>query len=93
MPIRFESEAQRKANEILKWKDKYVMLVTINTGKAVYTLGARGGSSQVKVLDCNEFSVRVIGQGWDSSRSVPLFNVELGYDDQHNCLELLEKNP
>ena len=90
---RFESEAQRKAREILKWKDKYVTLVTINTGKAVYTLGVRGGSSQVKVIDCNEFSVKVIGQGWDCSKSVPLFNVELGYDDQHNCLELLEKNP
>jgi len=35
---RFESEARKKAKEILKWKDKWVMLVTINTGIAVHSL-------------------------------------------------------
>jgi hypothetical protein len=89
---RFESEAQKKAKEILKWKDKRVIVVTINTGKAVSTLGVRGGYSHVKVVDCNEFFVQVRGDGWDNSRSIPLGNVDIGYDETYKCMELLEKN-
>jgi hypothetical protein len=89
---RFESEAQKKAKEILKWKDKRVMLVTIHTGRAVYSLGLRGGGARVKVVDCNEFFVQVIGDGWDRSRSIPLSNVDIGYDEHLKCMELLEKN-
>jgi hypothetical protein len=90
---RFESEAQKKAKEIQKWQGKQVMLVTINTGHAVYSLGVRGGSCRAKVIDCTEFWVQVIGDNWDKSRSIPLNHVELGFNDQYNCLEILEKNP
>ena len=89
---RHESEAQRKAREILKWKDKRVMLVKLNTGRAVALLGLRAHSSSVRVIDCNEYFVKVRGDGWDSSRSLPLNDVELGHDDRLDCLELLERN-
>lgn len=78
--------------EILKWKDRYVTLLQINTGRAVYAIGLRGGSSHVKVLDCTEFFVKVAGDTWSNSRSIPLNNVELGHDDRLNCLELQERN-
>ncbi len=89
---RQESEAQRKAREILKWKDKRVMLVKLNTGRAVALLGLRAHSSSVKVVDCTEHFVKVRGDGWDASRSLPLNDVELGHDDRLDCLELLERN-
>jgi hypothetical protein len=89
---RFESDEQRKAHEILKWKDKLVTLVQINTGRAVYAIGLRGGSTHVKVLDCTEFYVKVAGDTWSQSRSIPLKNIELGHDDRLNCLELQERN-
>ena len=88
-----ESPEQRKMRKILEWKDKMVMLVSINSGRAVHTIGPRGGSCDVKILDCDEFSVRVVGSGWDRSRSIPLGNIEFGHDDRLNCLELLERNP
>jgi hypothetical protein len=90
---RFETDAQKKANEILKWKDKRVILVTINTGHAVHVLGLRGGSAHVTVVDANEFYVKVIGDGWDKGRSIPMNSIEIGYDDTYKCMELLEKNP
>lgn len=88
-----ESPEQRKMRKILEWKDRMVMLVSINSGRAVHTIGPRGGSCDVKILDCDEFSVRVVGSGWDRSRSIPLGNIEFGHDDRLNCLELLERNP
>jgi len=90
---RYESETQRKTREILKWKDKHVMLVQMNTGHAVYAIGPRGGSVHVRVLDCTEFYVKVAGDTWSQSRSIPLNNIELGHDDRLNCLELQERNP
>jgi len=89
---RFESMEQRKMLEILKWKDRRVMLVTMNTGRAAQMLGPRAGSCHVKVIDCSEFSVKVIGDGWDRSRSIPLANINFGHDDRLDCLELLEHN-
>jgi hypothetical protein len=88
-----ETSEQRKMRKILQWKDKMVMLVSINSGMAVHTIGLRGGSCHVKILDCDEFSVRVLGSGWDCSRSIPLGNIEFGHDDRSGSLELLERNP
>lgn len=88
-----ETPEQRKMRRILEWKDKLVMLVSINSGRAVHTIGLRGGSCHVKIVDCDEFSVRVLGKGWDRSRSIPLGDIEFGHDDRLNCLELLERNP
>jgi hypothetical protein len=90
---RHESEGQRKMRKILEWKDKLVILVTSNSGRAVNSIGLRGGSCHVKIVDCDEFSVRVLGNGWDRSRSIPLANIEFGHDDRLDCLELLERNP
>jgi hypothetical protein len=89
---RFESEAQKKAKEILKWKGKLITLVTINTGRAVYSLGLRGGSAHARVVDCTEFFVLMKGDDWSKSRSIPLSCIEIGYDEQHKCMELQEKN-
>jgi len=89
---RFESLEQRQMREILKWKDKRVTLVTMNTGRGAQMLGPRAGSCCVKVVDCNEFSVKVLGDGWDRSRSIPLPNIKFGHDDRLDCLELLEYN-
>jgi hypothetical protein len=91
-PAPNESESQRKAREILKWKDQYVMLVQINSGMAVHTIGLIASSVQVKLLDCTEFYVRVIGGGWSGSRSIPLTNIQMGSDDKGG-LELQERNP
>jgi len=63
----FESEAQRKAREILKWKGRRVMLVHMNTGRAVLMIGLRASSAHVQVLDCTEFYVKVIGEGSSES--------------------------
>lgn len=87
-----ESEAQRKAREILNWKGQRVTLVQINTGRAVHVLGLRGSSLAVEVLDGSEFYVKVIGDGWSQSRSIPMANIEIGFDDKQNCLELQERN-
>jgi hypothetical protein len=87
-----ETLEQRKMQEILKWKGKRVMLVTMNTGRAAQMLGPRAGSCHVEVIDCNEFSVKVLGVGWDRSRSIPISNINFGYDDRLDCLELLEHN-
>lgn len=88
-----ETPERRKMRKILEWKDKLVMLVTIHSGRAVNLIGLRGGSCHVKVVDCDEFSVRVMGNNWDRSRSIPLGNIEFGFDDRLQCLELLERNP
>lgn len=91
-PAPHESESQRKAREILKWKGHRVMLVLMNTGMAVHTIGPIETSMHVQVLDCTEFSVKVRGDGWSISRSIPLTKIEIGFDDK-DCLELQERNP
>lgn len=91
-PFQFETEIQQKAREILKWKGRRAMLVTINTGRALLAIGLRGGSVHVQVLDCTEFYVKVIGDGWSESRSIPLRNIEIGFDDGLSCIELQERN-
>jgi hypothetical protein len=91
-PAPHESESQRKAREILKWKGQRVMLILMNTGTSVHTIGPIASSLSVHVLDCTEFYVRVVGDGWSESRSVPLKNIEIGFDDK-DCLELQERNP
>lgn len=87
-----ESESQRKAREILRWKGQHVMLVHMNTGMAVHTIGPIASSVHVQILDCTEFYVKVRGDAWAASRSIPLTNVEIGLDDK-DCLELQERNP
>ncbi|HUD56970.1 MAG TPA: hypothetical protein VMR02_17185 [Terracidiphilus sp.] len=86
-----ETEAQRKSKKILESSDKPVMLVKLLTGQPALTLGARPWASvRVKILECDEFSVLVLGDGWDKPRSIPMDKIRIGRDGTHNCLELME---
>ncbi len=89
-PRPHQSPEQRKAAEISKSKDTYVMHVVKYTGRQRMMIGERGGSTRVKLVDCNEFSARIKGDGWESSRSIPMADIEIGYDERFNCLELQE---
>jgi len=68
------------------------MLVQMNTGHAVHAIGLRASSCHVHLIDCTEFYVQVRGDSWTGSRSIPLNNVEIGWDDKLECLELQERN-
>lgn len=87
-----ESESQRKLPYILPWKGKN-KLSEMSTGNAVIMIGPVRGSSFVQVLDCTEFYVRVGKTGNESwSRSIALANIEICFDEAHNCLELQERH-
>lgn len=50
------------------------------------------GSSQVEVMDCTEFFVKIGKKGQDGwSRSISLTNIEISFDDSRKCLELHER--
>lgn len=90
-PASVESESERKIRGILHWKGKRITLAQMNAGRAVLITGAKRGSSSVQLLDCTEFYVKVGQVGKDSwSRSIPLANIEVSFDDAHDCLELQE---
>ena len=92
-PDRAESESQRKAREIRLWIGKPVTLSQMNTGRAVTLLGPVRGSSQVQVLDCTEFFVRIGQTGQDGwSKSISLTSVEISFDDSRRRLELQERH-
>ena len=87
MPLLLPSlNPKRSCAAILPWKDKYVTLAQMNTGTAVLLLGPVAGRSAVKLVDCNELFV-TIGSN-DSSRSIPLPNIEVSFDNSGNRLEL-----
>jgi len=65
-----ESENQRKMRAILPWKGKVIVLSQMNTGRAVMLQGPKRGSSDVLLLDCDEFTV-TIGDAADP-RVIPL---------------------
>jgi hypothetical protein len=86
-----ETEEQRKSKKILEWKDKRVMLVKMPDPQSALRIGSRPwGGTLVKILECNEHFVQVMGEGWDRSRSVVMDKLRLGWDDKQNCLEILE---
>jgi len=54
-----ESEQQRKLRRIAPWKGMAVMLVKMASPQQVPMMGVRPwASNQVKIVDCDEFSVR-----------------------------------
>jgi hypothetical protein len=64
----------------------------MTTGGAVMRLGRDRGSLQAQVLDCTEFFVKIGQTGQDGwSRSIPLTNIEISFDDSRKCLELQER--
>jgi len=86
-----ETEEQRKCKKILEWKDKQVMLVKMVDAQSAARIGTRPWAPNgVKVVECTEFYVLVLGGGWDRSRSIPMDRVRIGWDGQHNCLEIME---
>lgn len=92
--VAIETEVQRKVREISKHLGKHITLTQMNSGRAIMISGPKAGSSTVKLIDCTEFIVRIgedarhLQDAW--SRSIPLSNVGISWDDRHNCLELLE---
>lgn len=43
----------------------------------------------VTVLDCTDLYVKVKGESWDRSQSIPFTKLELSYDDRINLPEIL----
>jgi hypothetical protein len=59
--------------------------------QAALRLGSRPwGGTRVKILECNEFFVQVLGDGWDRSRPVIMDKLRISWDGANNCLEILE---
>jgi hypothetical protein len=89
-PAPAETESQRRTREILQWKGKSITLARMHTGTAVMMLGPEGGGNTVQLLDCTDFHVTG-GFSDESKRSIPLANVQISYDNQRDCLKLLER--
>ena len=92
-----ESETQRKERAIRQWIGKVVTLSQMNTGRAVMLMGAKRGSADACVRDCDEYTVTVgspISAGSGSGtwcRSIPLENITISRDNEKNRLELQER--
>jgi hypothetical protein len=84
-----ESEAGKKLRAILPWIGKQVTLAQMNTGRAVMLVGPVRGYAEVCLMDCNEFFVTIGSES--SSRSIPLRNIELSFNNVANRLELQER--
>jgi hypothetical protein len=90
-----ESESQRKRRAILPLVGKIVTHSHLNTGTAVRALGVVASSSAAYVFACTEFYVEVgsaPGAPNGYSRSIPLENITIGFDNTHDRLELRERN-
>ena len=90
-----ETESQRKRRAILPLVGRIVTHSHLNTGRAVRMLGVVASSSAVYVYECTEFYVKVgsppsTQNGY--SRSIPLENITIGFDNTHDRLELRERN-
>jgi hypothetical protein len=89
-----ETESERKCRELSKWIGKRVMWVQMNTGRKAEIMGSRSVNGvYVLVLECTEFYVKVKGDGWDRTKSIPLDNIKFAHDDKLKCLEILDYAP
>jgi hypothetical protein len=89
-----ETESQRKYRELSKWVGRRVMWVQMNTGRKAQMMGARTlNGVYVLVLESTEFFVKIKGDGWDRTKSLPLDNIKFGFDDKVDCLEILDYAP
>jgi hypothetical protein len=88
---RLIAERNSKAREILRWGGKDITFRLaegrhIIVGSAVHT-----GSSFCRVLDCNQFFVTLqFGSNETVDRAYSLAFIEIGYDCEHDHLELIE---
>lgn len=70
------------------------MWVQMNTGRKAEMMGARSVNGiHVLVLELTEFYVKVKGDGWERTKSIPLDNIKFGDDDKVDCLEILDYAP
>jgi len=82
---RIESESERKAREIGKWVGKQVMLSRAPLGDMEFQ------PSPVALLDVNEFYVLVRGDGWSRSESIPMDNLNIGWDERLSRIHILQR--
>lgn len=83
---RFESESARKAREISKWVGKVVMYVIPPLGDLEYT------PHPVTLLNATEFYVLFKGDGWNQSKSIPMEQISIGWNERMACIELRDRN-
>jgi hypothetical protein len=76
-----------KVREILKWHNRRVKLVRIWAAPTNMS-GRVAGVSDVVVMDCSSFVVKVKGTGSDQPISFPLEHVVLGHDPETGSLTL-----
>jgi predicted HTH transcriptional regulator len=80
--------AQRsgKVAEILKWKNKSVVVNFLHPEEAHYRVGRVATSAVAIVQDCNEHWVTLKEERASVARSISLNRVTLAFDDQNNRL-------
>ncbi len=78
---------ERKVREILKWQNRRVKLVRIWAAPTNLS-GNIAGHSDVVVMDCNSFVVKLKSTGSDQPISFPLDHVVLGHDPQTDSLTI-----
>jgi Schlafen, AlbA_2 len=76
---------ERKVREILRWQGKTVKLVRL-WPVPTNLVGRIAGHSQVIVLDCDSFVVKLRSSSSDQPISLSLERVVLGHDPQADCL-------
>ena len=86
----YESLESRKRSAILSWKGSPITLSQMNTGRAARLLGPVAGQAEVILEDCNDLYVTI--RSTDSSRSIPLGNVDVAFDNKAGRLELQERH-
>lgn len=85
-----ESESERKRRELEKWTGKRVMLVNMRSGRSAEISGARASVGfPVLVIECTDFYLMVRGDGWDRSQTISFTNLDIGFDERMNCIEVL----
>lgn len=84
-PSRVESESQRKAREIGKWVGKQVLFVAAPLGDMEFK------ASFVNLLEVTEFYALVRGEGWANSESIPMDNLNIGWDGRLSCIQLRKR--
>lgn len=83
------SDARRKAQAILAWKDRRVTLAHMNSGKAAILLGPIRGRAEVTLVDCNDLFVTI--RNGETARSISLSSIDVSFDNSNDRLELQER--
>ena len=85
------AERNSKAREILRWRGKDVIFRLAEGSNIIVGGTLYRGSSFCRVLDCNQFIVTLqFGSNEKTNRAYSLAFIEIGYDCEHDHLELIE---